>query len=219
MKQRVRVWDLPTRVFHWSLVLGIAFMYYSANNGMMERHLQVGVFLLGLVLFRLFWGVLGSQTAQFRHFIKGPKQIKRYLTGQLTEAEQPGHNPVGALMVVALLSLVSLQIITGLFSPDNNTYIYSGYLNGLVSSKVGDAMLFVHQRLFWVLIGFACVHVFSILAYAALKRIDLIGPMFTGYKKIEGDTPNLRFASKGLSWVIAIIVVALIYLGHFLMQG
>ena len=212
MKQRVRVWDLPTRLFHWSLVIGIALMYYTANFGHMRWHLYIGLFLLGLMIFRIIWGFFGSQSARFSNFIKGPDAIKRYISGQLTENEQPGHNPLGALMVVALITLVCLQIMTGLFSVDNNAYVYDGYLKHLVSSDTADKMLGIHQRLFWVMIAFACVHVLFVFLYAIFKRIDLVLPMLTGYKKIEGETPKLRFAPKGMAWIVLIISVVLVYL-------
>ena len=105
-KQKLKVWDAPTRLFHWLLVLALAFMWYSGETGgnLMAWHLRCGVFILGLVVFRLCWGFWGSDTARFAQFVKGPAQIRRYLGGQLSENEQPGHNPLGALMVLALLA-------------------------------------------------------------------------------------------------------------------
>lgn len=118
MKQKVRVWDIPTRLFHWSLVLSIGFMWFSAEQGgdWLAWHLRCGLFILALLVFRVCWGLWGSDTSRFAQFVK-PTQIGRYLSGKLSENEQPGHNPVGALMVLALLAALFFQVGTGLFSP------------------------------------------------------------------------------------------------------
>lgn len=211
MKQSVRVWDFPTRFFHWSLVIGIALMFYTAKYGHMKWHLNIGLFLFGLMFFRFFWGILGSQTARFSNFIKGPKSIKRYILGKMPEHEQPGHNPLGALMVLALLGLVSLQVITGLFSPDNNTFIYDGFLNHLVPSTIGNQAIKLHRLIPTILLGFISIHVFVVFLYLIFKRNNLITPMFTGYKKIDGTTPELKFAPKGAASILAILIIAIIY--------
>ena len=98
MKQKVKVWDLPTRLFHWLLVLSVGFMWYSAQagGGMLVWHLRCGLLVAGLIVFRLCWGLWGSDTARFSQFVRGPSSIRRYLQGSLTENEQPGHNPLGA---------------------------------------------------------------------------------------------------------------------------
>ena len=212
MKQRIRVWDIPTRIFHWTLVVCIGLMYYTATSGHMQWHLYIGLFLLFLMIFRIIWGFLGSETARFRNFIKGPKAIKNYITGHFSENEQPGHNPLGALMVIALITLVILQIVTGLFSADENSYgVFDGYLKHLISDGAATTIVRIHKNLFWIIIGFACVHVISIFLYAIIKRIDLVLPMITGYKKIEGDTPNLKFASKELLLIVLVVSVSLTY--------
>ena len=102
--------------------------------------LRVGLFILGLWVFRICWGLWGSDTARFSQFVQGPAQIKRYLAGQISENEQPGHNPMGALMVVGLLAAIGLQLLTGLFAADENTFTHSGYLNGWVSDDTGSLM-------------------------------------------------------------------------------
>jgi len=113
MKQKVKVWDLPTRLFHWLLVLSVGFMWYSAQagGGMLVWHLRCGLLVAGLIVFRLCWGLWGSDTARFSQFVRGPSSIRRYLQGSLTENEQPGHNPLGALMVIDAAKGVEAQTI------------------------------------------------------------------------------------------------------------
>ena len=154
-KQKLKVWDAPTRLFHWLLVLALAFMWYSGETGgnLMAWHLRCGVFILGLVVFRLCWGFWGSDTARFAQFVKGPAQIRRYLGGQLSENEQPGHNPLGALMVLALLAALLVQVFTGLFAADENTWLYNGYLNSLVSEEAGSTARNAHILFFNVLLA------------------------------------------------------------------
>ena len=197
MKQKVKVWDLPTRLFHWLLVLSVGFMWYSAQagGGMLVWHLRCGLLVAGLIVFRLCWGLWGSDTARFSQFVRGPSSIRRYLQGSLTENEQPGHNPLGALMVIALIAAVLLQATTGLFAADENTFTDSGYLNHLVSSDTGSLMRKIHVNFFNLLAALAGLHIVTVLAYKFLKKKDLIRPMISGYKHIEGQTVVLKFAS------------------------
>lgn len=157
MKQKIKVWDVPTRLFHWSLVAALAFMWYSAETGgnLLVWHLRCGVLILALLVFRICWGLWGSDTAKFSQFVRGPKQIARYFKGEISENEQPGHNPVGALMVLALLAAVLVQVTTGLFAPDENTFTNSGYLNHLVSDDTGLALRKIHITFFNLLAALA----------------------------------------------------------------
>ncbi len=215
MKQKLKVWDLPTRLFHWLLVLSIAFMWYSADVGgnMLVWHLRCGLFILALMVFRLCWGIWGSDTARFAQFIRGPAQIKRYLRGDLSENEQPGHNPLGALMVLALIGGIFFQVGTGLFAADENTFLNNGYLNSLVSSATGSQLRTIHTTFFNLLLALIAIHVSTVIFYKLFKKHDLIQPMFTGYKYLEGKLPILKFACtpKLLAAVaVAIAVVAII---------
>ncbi|MDO1509128.1 MULTISPECIES: cytochrome b/b6 domain-containing protein [unclassified Neisseria] len=209
MKQKLKVWDLPTRIFHWTLVLAIAFMWYSAETGgnMLLWHLRVGLLILGLAVFRVCWGLWGSDTSRFAGFVRGPAQIKRYIRGEITENEQPGHNPLGALMVLALLGAVLFQVTTGLFSPDENTFDNNGYLNALISEDTGSAIRKIHITFFNILLGLAAVHVATILLYRFVKKHNLITPMITGYKYLEGKLPVLKFAGAG-KFIAAVAVAA-----------
>lgn len=207
--QKIKVWDLPTRLFHWTLVLAIPFMWFSADAGgnWLGRHVQVGLLILGLWVFRVCWGLWGSDTARFADFIQGPAQIKRYLAGQITENEQPGHNPLGALMVVGLLAAIGLQLLTGLFAADENTWLHSGYLNSWVSDDTGSLMRTIHVNFFWFLLALIVLHVAAVIAYKVIKKINLIHPMFTGYKTLQGEVKPLRFAP--VSKLVMALAVAL----------
>ncbi len=207
MKQNVKVWDVPTRVFHWSLVLAVGFMWFSAETGgdWLLWHLRCGLFILFLVVFRVCWGLWGSDTSRFSQFVK-PGQIGAYLGGRISENEQPGHNPLGALMVVALLGMLLLQLSTGLFAADENTFTNSGYLNALVSEHLGGTLRKVHVVAFKALLALIVLHVGTIMFYKVVKKHNLITPMLTGYKQLEGTVKTLRFA--GPAKLLAALVVA-----------
>lgn len=206
MKQKIKVWDLPTRLFHWILAASIVFMWYSGEQGgdWMAWHLRCGLLIAGLVVFRICWGIWGSDTARFSQFFK-PGQIGRYVKGDLTENEQPGHNPLGALMVVALIAAVLFQVTTGLLSSDENTFIYNGYLNNLAGDAGADFRK-LHMLFFNVLLGLIGVHVLAVLLYRLVKKHNLVVPMLTGYKRIEGRLPDLKFA--GATKFAAAVAVA-----------
>ncbi|UOO83143.1 cytochrome b/b6 domain-containing protein [Uruburuella testudinis] len=215
MKQKLKVWDLPTRLFHWALVSVLAFMWYSGETGgnLMAWHLRCGLLILALLVFRICWGFWGSDTARFSQFVRGPAQIKRYLKGDLTENEQPGHNPLGALMVLALLAALAVQLLSGLFASDENMWLYNGYLNSLISSEAGAAARSIHIVFFNVLLALAAVHVLAVLLYQLVKKHNLIAPMFSGRKTLEGRLPELKFAGIGkfaAAVAVAVAVIAMV---------
>ena len=107
MSNKVKVWDVPTRLFHWTLLAMFIGMWLSAENGQLQIHTKLGVAMLVLVVFRVLWGFVGSQTARFSDFFK-PCQVKAYLRGEVSENQQPGHNPLGGLMVLACVGLVTM---------------------------------------------------------------------------------------------------------------
>ena len=198
MKQKIKVWDLPTRLFHWTLAAAVAFMWYSAKTGggMLVWHLRCGLLILALTVFRLCWGLWGSDTARFAQFVKGRTAIADYLSGRFSEDKQPGHNPLGALMVLALLATVAFQTATGLFAADENTFTTSGWLNGWVGSETGSLMRRIHIRFFNLLAALAAIHIISILLYKFLRKTDLVKPMITGFKYLGSEAVRPRFAGR-----------------------
>ena len=207
MKQKIKVWDAPTRLFHWLLVLLMGFMWYSATQGgdMLVWHLRGGLLILALVVFRLCWGIWGSDTAKFSRFVRPFSKIRRYTQGRMSEDELVGHNPLGALMVIALLAALVFQTATGLFAADENTFTNSGFLNHLVSEHAGTLARKIHVNFFNVLAVLAGVHIAAVLLYRFVKKQDLITPMINGFKTIDAKQPKLA----GMGQLLAALLVAI----------
>ena len=174
---RVAVWDLPVRVVHWLFVLLVALSWWTAETGRLEWHRWSGYGLLGLVLFRIYWGFAGSSTARFGNFVRGPGTIASYLKGSWTVVA--GHNPLGALSVLLLLGLLLLQIVLGLFAVDVDG-IESGPLSLYVSFDAGRSAAEWHETVFNVLMTLILLHIIAALYYLVVKRQNLIGGMVTG---------------------------------------
>ena len=207
MKQKIKVWDAPTRLFHWLLVLLMGFMWYSATQGgdMLIWHLRGGLLMLALVAFRLCWGIWGSDTAKFSQVVRPFSEIRRYTQGRMSEDELVGHNPLGALMVIALLAALVFQTATGLFAADENTFTNSGFLNHLVSEHAGTLARKIHVNFFNVLAVLAGVHIAAVLLYRFVKKQDLITPMINGFKTIDAKQPKLA----GVGQLLAALSVAI----------
>ncbi len=188
---RVRVWDWPTRAFHWLIVMLIAFAWWTYRADRMEWHRYAGYAVLALLVFRIFWGFFGSETARFAAFIKGPREIWRYVTGRA--GTTPGHNPLGALSVVALLAVVAVQAASGLFVADDEG-LDSGPLATRVSYDTAQAMQHWHALIFNVLLGLVALHVAAIAIYA-LRGDNLVWPMIGGTKKMPAGTSLPAHAS------------------------
>ncbi len=210
---RVRVWDLPVRLFHWTLVLLLAVSWISADQGFMRVHLWSGSALLALLLFRLAWGVVGPVTARFSDFVRSPRAVFGYLRG-LGGAQKPrygGHNPAGGWMVVALLAMLCAQVATGLFANDGLDFM--GPLALLVTADTSDLLTAWHGRLFNLLLLLVYLHVVAVFFYLFVKRENLLAPMVTG-RKAQQAVPTgfaqpatrpllawmLFLASAGLAW-------------------
>ncbi|MCP1289903.1 MULTISPECIES: cytochrome b/b6 domain-containing protein [unclassified Chromobacterium] len=207
MTQMVKVWDVPTRLFHWTLVILFGCMWYSGEQGgdWLQYHIWFGSCLASLLLFRLIWGVIGSQTARFSNFIKGPRNIVRYLRGELSENEQPGHNPLGGLMVLAMLLALLAQVSTGLFAADVDSYLYDGPLAKLLSGDMAEAATSFHKSFFNVILGLVGLHLLAIIAYRVFKKNNLVKAMITGNKAIAGDVPRLAFAPAIIALVALLV--------------
>lgn len=181
MKQEntsVVVWDVPVRLTHWLIVVAIGVSWWTAEERVMDVHRYSGYALLGLLVFRLYWGFAGSSTARFAHFVKGPSQITAYLR-EPSGVASPGHNPLGALSVIALFVLLIAQVTLGLFVTDVDG-LESGPLSYLVSFETSRMLADVHEIVFNVLLGFGALHIIAVLFYLFVRRTNLIGAMFTG---------------------------------------
>jgi cytochrome b len=179
--ERVRIWDWPTRAFHWLLVLLIPALWWTAKNDRMELHVTLGVVMAALLLFRLIWGVVGSSTARFSNFIKGPRGVLSYLNGRAAHAL--GHNPIGGWSVAGMLALLTTQVGLGLFASDDDVgddgQLVMGPFSLWLEDETVEWVTETHEWLFYVLLALIALHIAAILFYA-LKRRNLVGPMLTG---------------------------------------
>jgi cytochrome b len=205
-RTRVRVWDVPTRLFHWLLVIGFALSWWTAETGRLEWHRWSGYVLLGLVTFRIYWGFFGSSTARFSQFVRGPRAIAGYLRGAWTV--KPGHNPLGALSVLALLLLLAALILLGLFAVDVDG-IESGPLSLYVSFDAGRAAAEWHEDIFDALLWLVGLHVAAIGWYRVVKRENLLAAMFHGTGHFPPPAPPLQPASAWRLVVGVVLAVAL----------
>ncbi|WP_242150517.1 cytochrome b/b6 domain-containing protein [Sphingomonas sp. BAUL-RG-20F-R05-02] len=186
----VRVWDLPVRLFHWALVALLGFSWWSGDHHDMDRHRLSGYTILALVVFRIYWGVVGSRTARFAQFVRGPRAALDYLGrfGKRPYEAADGHNPIGGWSVVLLLATLIVMVTAGLFSVDVDG-LESGPLADYVSFDVGRSAAGVHHFMFNVLLALVALHVLAILFYLVALRHDLISPMLHGRRR-AGATPG-----------------------------
>lgn len=193
MKVNKLIWDLPTRLFHWLLVLAFLISVATGLVGgftQMEIHLLSGYCLLGLVIFRVVWGVIGYGYSRFSQFVKGPRKIVSYLKGGFLQEENPssllpGHNPLGALSIILMLILVFLQAVTGLFS--NDDIMTEGPLVHLVSEKTSNLLSEWHEINFFLLAIMVLLHLVAIGWYSLIKKKPMIKTMITGYSAETGS--------------------------------
>jgi cytochrome b len=188
--QPVVVWDLPTRLFHWTLVvLMIAQWWTAQSSSTMDWHVWGGYAVLTLVLFRLIWGFAGSETARFSHFVRGPGTtlvyVRALLRGQTLH--YLGHNPLGGWSILAMLVLLLVQAGTGLFA--NDDILIEGPLYSWVSKSTSNWLTTIHKLNFNLLLLMIAIHVAAVLFYLLVKRENLIHPMLSGSKHLPSVSP------------------------------
>jgi len=205
------IWDLPIRLFHWVLVGLIAFSWWSAEYHYDDVHIWLGIAVLTLLIFRILWGFFGSSTARFANFIRGPRAVFGYLRG---EWRGIGHNPLGALSVVALLGLVSLQVGLGLIASDEDG-LMQGPLVNLVSMGVSDTATELHEELFNVLLALIGLHIAAILYYR-FKGKMLVSPMITGKGEVD---PGVQPMRPGKGWVAILCLIVAIGITRWIIAG
>jgi cytochrome b len=199
----VYLWDLPTRAFHWTLAatVGFAFATGFIGGNLMDLHGKAGIAIVGLVAFRIMWGIVGSTYARFASFVRGPAAIRAALAGQWRGI---GHNPLGAISVLGLLALAALQTSTGLFANDDISF--NGPLYALVSKETSDLLTGIHHNSVWVLAALVCLHLAAIVFYVRVKKDNLVQPMLTGWKD-EPQVPAESARGGGpLAFVVALVV-------------
>ena len=197
---RVRLWDGPVRLVHWLLV-GLTGFSWWASEDHLDWHQWSGYAIVVLVLFRIYWGFAGSGTARFSSFVRGPGATLAYLktVGSRAPSTTPGHNPLGALSIVAILLVLLVQVGTGLFAVDIDAY-QGGPLSDRVSFEQGRQIAEIHELSFRALQGLVVLHVGAVLFYLVWKRTDLIRPMITGQRLLPSD-PGL---SRAPWWKLAL---------------
>lgn len=208
--QPVVVWDLPTRLFHWTLVVLMVAQWWTAeSSSTMDWHVWGGYAVLALVLFRLIWGFAGSETARFSHFVRGPGATLDYFKS-LLRGETPihlGHNPMGGWSIVAMLVLLLVQAGTGLFA--NDDILIEGPLYAWVSKSTSNWLTTVHKLNFNLLLLLIAVHLSAVLFYLLVKRENLIHPMLSGHKHLPPErlhsAPRLASPWRALAVLAAVI--------------
>ena len=211
----VRVWDLPTRAFHWALAACVIGSVVSAKIGgnAMAWHFRFGYVVFTLLVFRILWGLVGGRWSRFANFIYAPSTTLRYLRGQsrADEHHEVGHNPLGAFSVFGLLAILAAQIGTGLFADDeiSNTGPLIKFVSGATS-----ALLTSWHKTFgqWLIITLVLLHIAAILFYFFRKKQNLVRPMLVGDKALGPDVPASvdTVASRGLALLLFGLCAALV---------
>ena len=206
---RARLWDGPTRIVHWALVALIGFSWWCAETHRMDWHRLSGYAVLGLLAFRVIWGFVGSGTSRFSSFVRGPKATLAYARNLASRAytAAPGHNPLGAWSVLAILAVLTAQVGAGLFAVDVDG-LESGPLSDRVSFDTGRRFAEWHELSFTALQLLVLLHLAAIVFYAVYKRADLVGPMVTGRRRFEVD-PQLRFAPLWRAALVGLVAAAI----------
>jgi cytochrome b len=210
----VVVWDVPTRLFHWLLVIFVLISFVTGNIGgnAIQYHQWSGYGVLALLLFRLIWGFIGSRESRFVNFVKGPAAVGRYATTLLSSNARtyPGHNPLGGWSIIAMLCALLVQAGTGLFA--NDDIITEGPLFDWVSKATSDWLTQIHKLNQKVIVGLACIHVLAVFFYLLYKRENLVTPMITGAKLWNRAEPRSVTGSTWTAAVIAGLAALAVYL-------
>ncbi len=201
---------MPTRLVHWLIAGLVVFSWWSATHDHLSWHRLSGYLVLGLLIFRVIWGVAGSETARFSHFLRGPRAVLAYARSGAQGGI--GHNPLGGWSIVAMLAMLIVQVGLGLFSVDEDG-LEAGPLSKFVDFDTGRAIAHLHHLGFTVLLGLIALHLLAVAAYA-LRGRHLTVPMITGRATLSPDAPALRFAgpwrvvvaaavAAGVAWFVA----------------
>jgi cytochrome b len=214
----IKVWDIPTRLFHWTITLLVATSYFTikyASGANIDRltalHKLSGYAILTLLLFRLAWGILGSETSRFTHFLCSPLKALDHLRHFPRRARdaQIGHNAAGGWMVLAMLTALAVQAVTGLFTFDD---VPEGPLGGTVSEATAYGLTSIHRTNFNIILALIALHGLAIIAYAVVKRHNLTVAMITGRKRLPPGTHPPRMASPWWALLLLLLAAGLVWL-------
>jgi cytochrome b len=193
MPTTVRVWDLPTRIFHWALAASVLGSLATAwaPGSWVEWHARLGYGSLALLVFRLLWGVVGGRWSRFTSFLYSPRSVMAYLRGSPHPDHLVGHNPLGAGSVFAMLLVLLVQVGTGLVSDDE--IAFQGPLNRFVATSKGLAATSYHKNIGqWLVVALVVLHVGAILYYLLKKGDNLVRPMVSGDRDVASPTASSR---------------------------
>lgn len=216
----IRVWDLPTRLFHWALAACVVGLVITGNVGgnWMNWHLRLGYAVLTLLIFRVLWGFVGGYWSRFAQFLYAPATVLAYLRGQARPEHQVGHNPLGALSVLALLTILLAQVASGLFADDE--IAFTGPLVALVSGEWVSQATSYHKNIGkFIVLALVLLHLGAIAFYKWVKKDNLVWPMLSGDKTVERpltsavDTAGTRLLALLLLGISSALVYALVSLG------
>ncbi|WP_371316298.1 cytochrome b/b6 domain-containing protein [Shewanella sp. NIFS-20-20] len=207
---QIKVWDKPTRLFHWLTVVLLAGLWWTAEQAYMEWHQVLAYSVMVLILFRLLWGWFGSETARFRHFVKSPRRVLAYTRQLLVTGIKPhiGHNPLGGYMVIGLLVLLMIQLVSGLFASDE--VFTEGPLYSSVSAATSQWLTWLHKWNFNLILACSGIHVVAVIGHRVAGD-KLIGAMFTGTRHWH-ETPSqvppsqLQFTSSWIAWGLLLVI-------------
>lgn len=215
----VRVWDLPTRVFHWTLaacVIGLVITGKVGGNAQVW-HFWLGYAVFALLAFRLLWGVMGGRWSRFTSFFYGPGSLLRYVRGQGGVEHEAGHSPTGALSVWALFLFLAFQVGSGLFADDEIANV--GPLAKFVTTETSLKLTSYHKVIGqWIIIGLVCLHILAVLYYLFVKKRNLVAAMISGDKQLPAELPNsadtlgtrtlalllIAACATGVAWVVSL---------------
>lgn len=201
----VRIWDLPVRLFHWTLAACVVALVITAKVGgnAMEWHFRLGYAVLALLVFRIVWGLVGGRWSRFTAFLYSPMRLVRYLKGSAHAEDSIGHSPLGALSVFGLLAVLIAQVATGLLSDDE--IAFAGPLTRFVSNAVVGQATSYHKEIGqYLVIGFVVLHLLAIGFYVLVRRQRLVGPMVHGNKDLAAPAVPSRddWASRALALIV-----------------
>ena len=176
MSETHPLWDLPTRLFHWLIVLCVCFSWWSGEQGEFDRHAWSGYTVIVLLVFRIVWGFVGSKHSRFGDFVAGPAVVLAYVRGR--HGGGAGHSPLAGWSVLVLLMLLLVQAVSGLFNSDD--LMFQGPFHYAASGEFRDTMGVVHEFVFYVLCGFIALHLLAVIYYQLLKKVPLVQAMIRG---------------------------------------
>jgi cytochrome b len=213
-ERETAVWDLPVRLFHWSLVALIGLSWWTAENDELDLHIWSGLAVVALLVFRLLWGLFGSSTARFANFVRGPRAVLGYARNARAWTAV-GHNPIGALSVIAMTLLLAAQVGLGLINSDEDG-LAEGPLAHLVGFDTNEFAHEWHDKLFDVLLVLIALHVAAILFYRIALGKKLTKPMITGRSALDPKAEPMR---RGKWWVALLCLAVALAVTRWIIAG